>query len=126
MPKRALRLRPLGRRSNSLLAAICLVIGLPVSATAQLSEPLLPAPAPPSGPRAPAAPGQPTYPSETVTQRPRPELDPLGFRLGEYFWFPRAELDEAYNSNIFAISSPKTSDLITVLGPGFDLLSNFG
>src|SRR3954468_11247891 len=129
MPKQAPRRRAAEQRSNrQLLAALCLVvIGLvPVAAAAQPAEPLLPVPAPPSGPQAPAPPGQPVYPGQTVIQRPRPELDPLGMHIGDYFWFSRAELDEAYNSNIFATPGATTSDLITVLAPAFDLLSSFG
>jgi hypothetical protein len=91
----------------------------------QTTEPLLPVPPAPSGPQAPAAPGQPTYPSETVTQRPRPELDPLGLHFDDFFWFPRAELDEAYNNNIFATPRSTTADFITGLQPSFDLLSSF-
>lgn len=41
-----------------------------------------------------------------------------------FFWFPPAELDEAYN-NIFATSNQTTCDWITVLQPTFDLLSSF-
>jgi hypothetical protein len=69
-------------------------------------------------------PGLPTYPGESIVQRPRPEYQPIGLRLGDFFWFPRAQLDEAYNSNIFAAPRP-TYDLITAFQPGFDLLSNF-
>jgi len=97
----------------------------PISVMGQATEPLLPVPPVPSGPQAPAPPGQPTYPSQTVVQRPRPELDPLGLRFGDFFWFPRGELDEAYNSNIFATPSPTIADAITVLQPSFDLLSGF-
>src|SRR5947208_897260 len=64
-------------------------------------------------------------PGETVIQRPRPELDPIGLHAGDFFWFPRAELDESYNNNIFATPSPTTSDFITTLQPSFDLLSSF-
>jgi hypothetical protein len=60
-----------------------------------------------------------------VVQRPRPELDPLGLRFGDFFWFPRGELDEAYNSNIFATSRQTTADFITALQSSFDLLSSF-
>src|SRR5215467_10086310 len=69
------------------LAAICLLLGnlLPFGAGAQVTEPLLPVPAPPSGPQAPALPGQPTYPGQTVTQRPRPESQPVGLRVGDFF-----------------------------------------
>jgi len=97
---------------------------LPFGAIAQITEPLLPITTPPSGPQAQAALGQPTYPGQTVTQRPRAEYNPIGVRLGDFFWFPRTELDETYNSNIFATPSA-TSDFITVLQPGFDLLSSF-
>lgn len=116
------------RRSGvwPLLALFVVILGLiPFCAGAQTTEPLLPAPAPPIGPQAPAAPGQPIYPGQTVTQRPRPELNPIGLRIGDFFWFPHAEVDEAYNNNIFATSGPTSSDMITVLQPGFDLLSSF-
>jgi hypothetical protein len=66
---------------------------------------------------------QPTYAGQTVTQRPRPDYDPIGLRVGDFFWFPHGEVDEEFNSNIFALQSP-TSDFITVLQPGFDLLSS--
>ena len=82
-------------------------------------------PTPPSGPRAPDVPGQPGYAGQTVTDRLRPEVDPLGTRFGDFFWFPRATLDEVYNSNIFATSNSTTSDLITVVEPAFSLLSSF-
>jgi hypothetical protein len=96
---------------------------LPLAAAAQTTEPLLPLPVVPSGPQAPAAPGQLVSPSETVASRPRPEFDPIGMRLGDFFWFPHGEVDELFNSNIFATQSP-TSDWITLLQPGFDLLSS--
>jgi hypothetical protein len=95
---------------NSWLAASCLltVSLLPLSAAAQITGSLLPyAPAPPSAPQA------------------RSEFDPIGLRMGGFFWFPRAELDEAYNSNIFATAASPTYDLITALTPSFDLQSNF-
>ncbi len=60
-----------------------------------------------------------------MIDRPRPKFDPIGTRLGDFFWFPRAEVDEFYNTNIFATAGPTTSDLINTLQPGFDLLSNF-
>jgi hypothetical protein len=115
------------RRPRCLLWVFCLLMaGLPpLGVMGQTTEPLLPVPPAPSGPQAPAPPGQPTYPSQTVVQRPRPELDPLGLRFGDFFWFPRGELDEAYNSNIFATPSPTIADFITALQPSFDLLSSF-
>jgi hypothetical protein len=114
-------------RPRCLLWVFCLLIaGLPpLGVMGQTTEPLLPLSPVPSGPQAPSPPGLPTYPSETVAQRPRPELDPLGLRFGDFFWFPRGELDEGYNSNIFATPSPTTPDFITAVQPSFDLLSSF-
>ena len=45
--------------------------------------------------------------------------------MGSFFLFPRAELDETYNDNIFATPNQKSSDFITTLAPSFDLLSNW-
>jgi hypothetical protein len=104
-----------------LTTALC-----PVGATAQITAPLLPFPAPPAAPTLPPAPGEePGYAGQTVTSRLRPEFDPIGLRLGSFFFFPRAELDEGYNSNIFATTTHPTYDLITGLQPSFDLLSIF-
>jgi hypothetical protein len=120
----------LDRRAKCWVTTLCmLTIGLlPLGAIGQITEPLLPllpSPAPPSGPRLPPPPGeQPTYPGQTVTSRPRPEFEPIGLRAGDFFLFPRAELDESYNSNIFAAPRP-TYDLITAVAPSFDLLSIF-
>ncbi|MBO0738452.1 MAG: outer membrane beta-barrel protein, partial [Alphaproteobacteria bacterium] len=123
---RMFRLRIGSRKRGRRLAALGLLVAglLPIGAAAQTTEPLLPGATPPTGPQAPAVPGQPTFPGETVTTRARPEYDPIGLRFGDFFWFPRAELDQAYNSNIFATPKP-TYDLVTTLQPGFDLLSSF-
>jgi hypothetical protein len=126
-PSRHGRPQIIERRPKRWLAAICmLTVGLlPLVAVAQITDPLLPATAPPSGPQAPVEPGQPINAGDTVTQRPRTEFEPIGLHAGDFFWFPRAEADEAYNNNIFATTSRTSSDLITVLQPGFDLLSSF-
>lgn len=114
------------RRNRWHLAALCglAASALPAFALAQ-TEPLLPVPALPTGPQPPVLPGQPVLRGQTVTDRPRPEYDPLGIHAGSYFFFPRAEVGEMYNDNIFATSGDKKSDLITILAPSFDLLSNF-
>ena len=36
---------------------------------------------------------------ETVTNRSRPELDPLGMHAGSFLIYPRLGLQEAYNDN---------------------------
>ena len=129
MANRGTRVDPLVPSWKCRLAGFCLllIVLLPRGAFAQATGPLLPNAVPPSAPQAPAAaPGeQPSYPGETVTSRPRPEFDPIGLRFGDFFLFPRAELDESYNSNIFATTTSPTYDLITALAPSFDLLSIF-
>ncbi|MGA7869126.1 MAG: outer membrane beta-barrel protein, partial [Stellaceae bacterium] len=81
---------------------------LPLDAAAQITESLLPNAVPPSTP-----------------QTPTSAFAPLGLPMGDFFWYPRAELDQAYNSNIFATTTGYTYDLITALTSSFDLLSNF-
>ena len=97
---------------KSRLAAFCLLMVslslLPLDAFAQITESLLP------------------YPATPRTPQEQPSaFAPIGLRVGDFFWFPRAELDEAYNSNIFATSTRPSSDLITALTTSFDLRSNF-
>jgi hypothetical protein len=110
VPDSRARLDILVARLNCCVAAFCLlVVALrPLDALAQITESLLPSALPPSAPQAPRTP-----------------YDPIGLRLGDFFWFPRAEFDEAYNSNVFATPTNPTYDLITALTPSFDLLSIF-
>lgn len=62
---------------------------------------------------------------ETVTSRPRPELDALGIRMGSFLVFPEFDLDELYNDNIFSVESDKDDDFITVIRPGLDIRSDW-
>lgn len=109
-PDSGARLDTLVTRLNCCLAAFCL-LGFalrPLDALAQITGTLLPNALPPSAPQAPHS-----------------EYDPIGLRLGDFFWFPSAELDEAYNSNIFATPTKPSYDLITAFMPKFDLQSIF-
>ncbi len=110
VPDRGARLGIFVQSLKCCLAVLSLLMtGLtPLRAVAQITESLLPNAVPPSGPQA-----------------PRSALAPIGVRLGDFFWYPRAELDQAYNSNIFATTTGFTYDLITALTSSFDLLSNF-
>ncbi|MGH8563202.1 MAG: outer membrane beta-barrel protein [Gammaproteobacteria bacterium] len=62
---------------------------------------------------------------ETVTNRARPELDPLGVRAGGLFIYPRLGLQEFYNDNIFAIDSGEQDDFITLITPRVDVTSDW-
>jgi hypothetical protein len=107
------------------LPAIGVAFGLwPTLAAAQLVEPFVPLPAVPVQPEQVPVTVEPPR-GTTVLSRPRPEIDAQGQRLGSFFLFPRAGLDESYNDNIFATPNRDTSDFITTLAPSFDLLSNW-
>lgn len=112
-----------------------LLSALPVAAWAQFARPepgLPPTAEPPVPPIAPTAPALherdiagPLQRGQTVFERPRPEYDPIGVRLGSFFFYPRAELEEVYNDNIFA-TRHGTDDFLTVVSPSAALLSNWG
>jgi len=108
--------------ASLLIASILL---RPAVSAAQF-DPFLPVPYPPVGPAQPAPETLAPQRAQTVTDRQRPLFDPLGVRIEEFFLYPRLELDESYNDNIFATSSRTTSDFITDLRPRLDLVSNFG
>ncbi|MGH8589222.1 MAG: outer membrane beta-barrel protein [Gammaproteobacteria bacterium] len=62
---------------------------------------------------------------ETVANRPRPELDPLGVHAGGLFVYPRLRLQEFYNDNIFATDSDENDDFITLVSPRVDVASDW-
>lgn len=62
---------------------------------------------------------------ETVTTRRRPELEPLGARLGGFLFYPAFALSEEYNDNILAADSNRRGDFITEAAPSARLRSNW-
>jgi hypothetical protein len=62
---------------------------------------------------------------ETVTERQRPDLDPLGIRAASFLVFPRFTLGEAYNDNVFATQSNTKDDFITQISPELRIQSNW-
>jgi hypothetical protein len=54
---------------------------------------------------------------ETVRNRARPELDPLGIRRGAFTVLPGLEVREVYNDNIFSEDEGKIDDFITLVTP---------
>lgn len=113
-------------RTSAAAVLLCASVFLwPAVAAAQF-DPFMPVPIPPVGPAQPAPQTIAPQRGQTVTDRPRPLFDPLGVRLEEFFLYPRLELDESYNDNIFATRSGTKSDFITDLKPRVDLVSNFG
>lgn len=62
---------------------------------------------------------------QTVTERQRPDLDPLGVRAASFLIFPKFSLGESYNDNIFATPGNRKDDFITVLSPELRVLSDW-
>jgi hypothetical protein len=110
MPDRGACLGILVTKLKYRFAAFCFLIAslLPLGAVGQIRESLPANALPPGAPQALVS-----------------ALAPIPLRLGNFLWVPRAELDESYNSNIFATTTSSAHDFITALAPGFDLVSNF-
>jgi hypothetical protein len=121
-----------------LTAASALLLVLGAGAASAQTPPIAgatPVPGLRTAPRPPVAPTVPELRPEpfgyylqrgqSVTERPRPELDPLGIHAGGFFIYPRAELDQVYNDNIYASGSGRVDDLITVISPSVDVRSNW-
>jgi len=65
---------------------------------------------------------------ETVSERPRPELDPEGIPvddLGGFVFFPSLVLQEQFVDNIFFVDSNVTGDFITRVSPTVQLNSDW-
>ncbi len=61
---------------------------------------------------------------KSVTERPRPDLDPLGMRVGAFTINPKIEISAEYNDNIFAENTGEVDDLITVVHPSLAVKSD--
>lgn len=62
---------------------------------------------------------------ETVTSRTRPELDPLGIRMGGFLFFPQLGLGAKYDDNVFAEPADEIDDVIYLVQPELALRSNW-
>ena len=63
--------------------------------------------------------------TETVTTRPRPELDPLGVRVGSFVAFPSLEFAPEFDDNIFKTKDGKQSDIILNTTPALMVQSDW-
>lgn len=95
-------------------AIVPLALSLSNAALAQQPGPLVR-----TGPEATAVRG------ETVATRARPELDPLGVRLGTFLVFPRLGIQQEWNDNVFAERDREKSDFVTDIMPGLAVESNW-
>jgi hypothetical protein len=103
--------------SASLGIALCLVLGWLGSALAQ--NPPLP----------PAVPGSQDPNIDirgmSVTERPRPDYDPLGILMGGFIAYPSIGVSGAYNDNIYATDGGEKSDYIVDIRPALSIVSNW-
>lgn len=67
-----------------------------------------------------------TVDAAAVSSRHRPEYDPVGVRLGSFFFLPSLGVGESYNSNIYATEANAKNDYITTVAPVLQLQSNWG
>ncbi len=61
----------------------------------------------------------------TVTERRRPELDPLGVRAAGFLFYPKLGVTEQYDDNIFSTETGEEDDFITIVSPSFWLRSDW-
>ena len=114
-------------RIAALLAGAAMTL-MPAVAWGQgvFTDPMVPVPLLPMSPGIPGLPpAQQFLPlGSTVTDRARPEVDPTGIRMGDFFFFPRIEGDEWFDDNIFATTTGRVGAFINELQPGIDIRSN--
>lgn len=75
-----------------------------------------------AGPEAPEAS---TPERQSVLQRPRPDYDPLGVRAGSFLIVPTLDVQEAYDSNVYATTNNTKSDWVTSVLPGVAITSDW-
>jgi len=55
------------------------------------------------------------FAGQSVRTRPRPELDPLGIRVGSFRFYPSLEIGGRYEDNVFRSPSNEKGDLVTTV-----------
>lgn len=61
----------------------------------------------------------------TVVNRSRPELRPLGIAVGSFLVYPEFGLTGGVNDNIFATNDEVIDDYVTIISPGLSVKSNW-
>lgn len=62
---------------------------------------------------------------QSVLQKPRPDYDPLGVRVGSFLVYPAIDLSETYDSNVFVTQTDTKSDLLTTVRPSVQVRSDW-
>jgi hypothetical protein len=61
----------------------------------------------------------------TVTERQRPDLDPLGIRAGGFLVMPKLKVDGAYDDNVFATDNNTIDDFLAIISPSLRVISDW-
>ena len=64
-------------------------------------------------------------PRDTVAERVRPELEPLGVNVGAFTLFPQLGVDVMSVDNIYSQGEDQVDDTVTIVNPKIDLRSNW-
>lgn len=62
---------------------------------------------------------------QSVSERQRPDYDPIGLRVGSFLLFPSTDVTEEYNSNVYVTQTGAKSDFLTSLRPAMTLASDW-
>lgn len=62
---------------------------------------------------------------DTVVNRSRPELRPLGITVGSFLVYPEFGLTGGVNDNIYATNDEVIDDYVTIISPGLSVKSNW-
>ncbi|MEM7621393.1 MAG: outer membrane beta-barrel protein [Pseudomonadota bacterium] len=60
-----------------------------------------------------------------VRERPRPDYDPVGARIGSFLFYPSVKTGVEFDDNIFALSSGAVDDIIYLIDPQLVLKSQW-
>lgn len=61
----------------------------------------------------------------TVTERQRPDLDPLGIRAGGFLVMPKLKVDGVYDDNVFATDNNTIDDFLAIISPSLRVISDW-
>jgi hypothetical protein len=62
---------------------------------------------------------------QSVLQRARPDYDPLGIQAGSFLVLPSLDLQEWWDSNVFAVPTRPSTDLVTAVVPQLSIASDW-
>jgi len=62
---------------------------------------------------------------QSVLQRARPDYDPLGIQAGSFLVLPSMDLQEWWDSNVYAVPTRPSSDLVTAVVPQLSIASDW-